>query len=644
VRVSADNNLGTAPDTATASMLVLSNTTSNLSSFVATETFTLNANRGLTLVGSPSGGQSSYFFAIAADKTLTYNGVIAGSGNLVQNQAGTLVLGGNSSSYSGGIFIDAGTVEFSGGSLGSGSTIGLGANNSAIDAALRFSAANLTTSRNIEVRPGSGARLVSYSPASGSSILGGNIALDNSLAFNVASGGTLNFQGVVTPQAEGNVRLAVDGGGTLISTGNSTTTGANYQIRVGNGTLIIGAGALTGRTGTAGIGHGYDLGADLNGAIVNATSSLLASNGVTVASSVFVATTGSSARVLGLSGTGQAEFSGSVDLSDAALTVTAGESGNALFSGTINNFTGSTVANNAVIKTGVGTVTLAGNNTFGGGTTLSQGTLRLDHVNAAGSGLITQTSSASTLEINTNGTIANNMSVFNVAFLQGAILSGNIAVNNATFDVVQNETSTISGIISGEAGVNKTGLGQLILTGANIYQGATTVNAGVLELASTSGAAAGATSSVSVADGATLLISQNNQVNNSATVTLSGGTIQRASGVSEVFGDLDLTAASFLDFLSGDTGTLSFGTYTPSSLLTVQNFLPGNKLTFGSDLTGSIGGALFSFDNDFTSSWDGSSTFTITAIPEPSNVVVALGLAGLLGWPMVRRRFGRPMM
>jgi hypothetical protein len=101
---------------------------------------------------------------------------------------------------------------------------------------------------------------------------------------------------------------------------------------------------------------------------------------------------------------------------------------------------------------------------------------------------------------------------------------------------------------------------------------------------------------------------------------------------------LNLTAASFLDFGTGATGTLSFGTYTPSSLLTVQNFLPGNVLTFGTNLTEDIGNAaLFSFQGAFTSSWDGSSTFTITAIPEPSTYLAAAGLLAVLLWPSRRR-------
>ena len=140
-------------------------------------------------------------------------------------------------------------------------------------------------------------------------------------------------------------------------------------------------------------------------------------------------------------------------------------------------------------------------------------------------------------------------------------------------------------------------------------------------------------------NGATLLVSQSNQVNNSASVTLSGGTITRGSGVSEVFGNLNLTQASFLDFGAGAAGNLSFGTYAPSALLTVNNFLPGNTLVFGSDLRSSINSTnLFQFSGGFTSAWNGSnSTFTITAIPEPSTYLAALGLLALMLWPLRRR-------
>ncbi|MEI7864711.1 MAG: hypothetical protein WCI38_05000, partial [Chthoniobacterales bacterium] len=161
-----------------------------------------------------------------------------------------------------------------------------------------------------------------------------------------------------------------------------------------------------------------------------------------------------------------------------------------------------------------------------------------------------------------------------------------------------------------------------------------------LELASATGFAAGSASSVTIASGATLLVSQTNQVNNSATVTLSGGTITRGSGVSEVFGNLNLTQASLLDFGSGAAGTITFGTYAPSALLTINNFGLGNTLVFGSDLSSTItNSTYFVFSGGISSSWDsGTSAFTITAIPETSTYVAALGLLALGMLPLVRRK------
>jgi autotransporter-associated beta strand protein len=208
-------------------------------------------------------------------------------------------------------------------------------------------------------------------------------------------------------------------------------------------------------------------------------------------------------------------------------------------------------------------------------------------------------------------------------------------------------SSTFAGIISGSGGLTRSGSGQLILTGTNTYTGSTDVLGGTLQLASTSGEAAGSTQSVTVATGATLLLAQSDQVNNSATVTLSGGTIQRASGVSEVFGALDLTAASVLHFGSGTAGTMEFGgiDYAPSALLALQlfNFTQGNTFVIRNtiDLGGSVGtGFTFGGSGGFGSSFydSGTSTFTITAIPEASTSVAAIGLAGLLLSSWVRRR------
>ena len=268
--------------------------------------------------------------------------------------------------------------------------------------------------------------------------------------------------------------------------------------------------------------------------------------------------------------------------------------------------------------------------------------------------------SSSATPIGIGGGITNNSGAtqtINVAtaFSSNASIAanaGNIAVNSdvaigtgATLAVQGGNSTAINSVISGAGGLTKSGAGTLTFAGAtaNTLSGTTTVSAGTLQLNKSTDVAAIA-GNVTVTSGATLLLSSSGNVANTSVVTLSGGTIRRGGNVSEVFGNLNVSAVSFLDFGAANAaGTLSFGTYTESALLTVQNFLPGNKLQFASGFNSALlptGGNLsnenFSFSNGFTTGTE-DGYFTITAIPEPSTVLAALGLAGLLLWPARRR-------
>jgi fibronectin-binding autotransporter adhesin len=279
-----------------------------------------------------------------------------------------------------------------------------------------------------------------------------------------------------------------------------------------------------------------------------------------------------------------------------------------------------------------------------GGTAVSTGGAIIRNDNANSAHTLTFVNSTFNVAVGTGGANATR------TITLGGINTGNNTIEGSIIN--QNATT---GIIA----LEKADAGTWVLSGNSTFTGATAVTGGTLSLARVGGPCLGSTASVSVGSGATLLISQSEQVSSSAAVSLSGGTISRASGTSETFGTLNLTADSALDFLSGTAGNMTFGAYegntVPSHKLTVNNFFAGNTLVFGSDLgTGgplspniipaSFTGTSFtstwfninSTSGGFTSVWNGS-TFTITAIPEPSTYVAALGLAGLMLWPLRRR-------
>jgi len=463
-----------------------------------------------------------------------------------------------------------------------------------------------------------------------------------------------------------------DGAGTLSLTNTTQNTSFPGALTVNNGVLELGG---AGRFAAGSYSGAISLSSNSSVLGIATTANQTLSGGISGSGRLTKSGTGT----LTLSGSNS--YAGGTTVSGGTLTAShANALGDAAGAITVNGATpGSAVLNVNANMTRTGTVTLNGGDMDtgngstltinGGGFVFTGGYASAGGVVLAGSSGLTNTASdgrlwaqatytgdtvvtSGQLNIAGSGGIPTNSAVSiasgatvnltsffaptninrTIGGLTGAGLlygaGGTVTVNKAS------GSDTFSGNIQGGQGLIKAGAGTLALGGASSYTGSTAVNAGVLNLNSSAGSSLGSTASVSVTN-ATLLVSQSNQVNDSAAVTLSGGTIAKGGGaISETLGALTLGANSTLNFGSG-TGNFTFSTYNPASfVLKFDNFNLGNSLTV---TTGTFNASEFNFNGfGYTPSTVGAG-FTITAVPEPSTVLAALGLAGLMLWPAARR-------
>ncbi|MGJ7544904.1 autotransporter domain-containing protein [Variovorax sp. LT1R16] len=398
----------------------------------------------------------------------TIGGVIsdtASSGSLVKVGTGTLTLTGINT-YRGGTTVN-------GGMLAAGVTGALGSGPVDVNAGggLRFEGNASAGDLVIGIAP---------RPSPGGLVNSGFVQFkDNSSAGNA----TVNNQGSLELRdnaTAGTARITNSGGGGTVFWENTTAGTAQILNKAGGETLFwdsssAGNATLTNEAGgTVGF---WDNSTGNNATVVNQAGGTvdvrsMTSSGVTI---------------------GSLQGDGRVRLGSKTLTL-----GGLNTSTTIGGVIAGTDTGGALVKVGTGTLTLTGTNTYGGGTTVSGGTL-VGHVKSFGTGAI---------------------------------------VDNAALVIDQATDGTLANALSGTGNLRKTGAGAMRYTGdGSAFAGSTQILGGTLLIDSVLGG------STSIGSGATL--QGTGTLGN--TTLLGGSTVAPAgdgSGTLRIDGDLRFDAGA----------------------------------------------------------------------------------------------------
>ncbi|MDY0170251.1 MAG: autotransporter-associated beta strand repeat-containing protein [Thermoguttaceae bacterium] len=180
-----------------------------------------------------------------------------------------------------------------------------------------------------------------------------------------------------------------------------------------------------------------------------------------------------------------------VTLNANTLTV-GGDGTNRSFAGAISGEGG------GLTKIGSGIQTLSGVNTYTGHTQINNGVISVAGGSAIPDAVRVSLTNDGTLNLQANETVGS---------LDSAATTTRVTLNANTLTVGGDNTNqSFAGVISGTGGLTKIGSGAQMLTGANTYEGTTTVSAGVLRIENN--AALGTTAgSTTVASGASLQFS-----------------------------------------------------------------------------------------------------------------------------------------
>ncbi|EAT5341366.1 fibronectin-binding autotransporter adhesin ShdA [Salmonella enterica subsp. enterica serovar Corvallis] len=434
---------------------------------------------------------------------------VTGEGQIVKSGSDELIVTGDNN-YSGGTTISGGTLTVDhADSLGSGDI-----DNSGVLKVGEGELENTLFGSGSLVKTGTGELTLSgdNTYSGGTTISGGTLTADH--ADSLGSG-DIDNSGVLKV-GEGELKNTLSGSGSLVKTGTGELTLSGDNTYSG-GTTITG-GMLT-------ADHADSLGSgDIDNSGVLQVGEGELENTLSGAGSLVKTGTGE------LTLSGDNSYSGGTTISDGTLTADHADS---LGTGAIANsgvlqvgegeLENTLSGTGSLVKTGTGELTLSGDNSYSGGTTISGGTLTADHADSLGT-----------------GTIAN---------------SG----------VLQVGEGELENTLSGTGSLVKIGTGELTLSGDNTYSGGTTIDDGVLIAANVNALGSG-----NIDNSGMLMLDANGAFELANVTTHTGATTALAAGSTLNAGQLTQE--------DGSTLSIDLGAATDEAMITADSVTLGGTL------------------------------------------------------------------
>ncbi|WP_183049951.1 fibronectin-binding autotransporter adhesin ShdA [Salmonella enterica] len=297
---------------------------------------------------------------------------LSGSGSLVKTGTGELTLSGDNS-YSGGTTITGGTLTADhADSLGTGTIA-----NSGVLQVGEGELENTLSGSGSLVKTGTGELTLSgdNTYSGGTTITGGTLTADH--ADSLGTGAIANSG--VLQVGEGELENTLSGSGSLVKTGTG-------ELTLSGDNTYSGGTTITGGTLTADHADSLGTGAIANSGVLQVGEGELEN---TLSGTGSLVKTGTGELTL----SGDNTYSGGTTISGGTLTADHADS---LGSGDIDNsgvlqvgegeLENTLSGAGSLVKTGTGELTLSGDNSYSGGTTIADGTLIAANVNALGSG------------------------------------------------------------------------------------------------------------------------------------------------------------------------------------------------------------------------------------------------------------------